>query len=179
LLDAAPAVVRPPIAACDNRLRITELARLMSDRLGVLTGMGESIVVVNRAPAEPGLTPPYDASDEEREGPRKWARACVGRDTGELFDVGEAVPVPVPISVLIPPSELRSVPAKLMTRLLRRAFRVVSDEKRWNECERSRPLRRVLLPPSDSSQMEGTRVGGRPAEWGGTGRASVGSGWPR
>ena len=180
LLGAGPGVALPPLptVACDKRLRITELARLTSDLLGLPTGTGKSVVVVvNRAPADPGLaTSPCDASDEEQEAPRKRARACVGRDTGELFDVGDAVPVPMPISVLMHPSELRSDPARLITRLLRRAFFAVSDEKRWNEWERSRPLRCVLLPASVSSQMEGTRVTGRPAEWGRTGRASVGSG---
>ncbi|KAF8547853.1 hypothetical protein OG21DRAFT_839926 [Imleria badia] len=65
----------------------------------------DSLGVVIRAPAEPGLptpalTPampmPMLWDDEDSEGPRKCARACVGSDTGEWFDVDDAVPVPVP-----------------------------------------------------------------------------------
>ena len=175
----------PIVVACDNRLKITELARLTSDFRGVTVGSGvplsDAFGVVNRAPAEPGLPAPMD---DESDDPRKCARAWVGRDTGEWFDV---VGVPTGSSLLAlaldtdsTSSKLCSDSERLMTRLLRRILRGERerDEKSWRDWERSRLLRRVLFPASVSSQMEGTRVGGRPAEWGGVGRATVGSGWP-
>ena len=187
-----------PNVAWDNRLSITELARLTSDRRGVAGGTrGSPIVVVRRAPADPGRaapTPTMLTLDDESLGPRmwKWLSACVGSDTGELFDSGEPVPPPVPALETDPENDpgpeswpLAAPPCmwtsmgesvaeserfelvRLMTRLLRRVFfgvRPVSEENICNEWVRSRPFRRVLLPPSVSSQIDGTRVGCRPAE---------------
>lgn len=104
-----PALPTAVVVACDldNRLRITELARLTSDFFGPAPSKPAPVpvVVVNRAPADPGRgatarTPMCD--DDECEGPRKCARACVGRDMGEWFDIGEgvlvaAVPSLVPV----------------------------------------------------------------------------------
>ena len=90
-----------PRVAWDNRLSITELARLTSNRRGVAEGTRGSPVVVRRAPTDPGRaapTPTMPTLDDESLGPRtwKWLSACVGRDTGELFDSGEPVPPPMP-----------------------------------------------------------------------------------
>ena len=90
-----------PRVAWDNHLSITELARLTSNRRGVAEGTRGSPVVVRRAPTDPGRaapTPTMPTLDDESLGPRtwKWLIACVGRDTGKLFDSGEPVPPPVP-----------------------------------------------------------------------------------
>lgn len=106
-----PPAVPPPIVACDNRLKITELARLMSDLLGLdavrmpsaFRVSFSSRVVVSLAPADPGLGVSLPATsplpmpvptpvptpggvlcdDKDSDGPRKRFRACVGSDTGE------------------------------------------------------------------------------------------------